>query len=179
MDQSPDDGDFDYGSIYFRDVHENYERLVIGATRGHVNLMEELCSGWSGNWYALYVLVISRTGRKEGRYQSQIFEQLLDLQIFNGMHQDFIEGDGRHHYWIGSTSNEGNLVFDEHNVIFAYGDLDAYEEKLKSKGFKEERFWFPVPHRHHYHATNDQKEDDLFEAQEWELFPLQEQDRWD
>jgi len=176
--QNPEEGNFDYGGVFFREKTSNGERLVIGCKDGHINLMEALCSNWIDGWYVLYVLVVSRTGRKEGRYQSHLFKHFDELQIFNGTHQAFLEGDGRHHYWIGTPSNSGMLVYDQHNVIFAYGDLDRYTATLTTMGFAENDFWFPVPHQHHYHAVNDQYEDELMAADSWSFQPLQPHDQW-
>jgi hypothetical protein len=179
LEQTPEDGNFDYGQVFFQEKTSGGDRLVIGSKDGHVDLMEALCSNWPDGWYVLYILVVSRTGRKEGRYQSPLFDDFTAVQVFNGTHQTFLEGDGRHHYWIGTPSNAGLLVYDQHNVIFAYGDLDHYKGILRARGFREQEFWFPAPHQHHYHMINDQLEDELFAATDWEFHPLQEQDQWD
>jgi hypothetical protein len=57
--------------------------------------------------------------------------------------------------------------------------LDHYKGILRARGFREQEFWFPAPHQHHYHMINDQLEDELFAATDWEFHPLQEQDQWD
>lgn len=169
--------DHDYGNIFFRQPMEHGHRLVIGPSQGHVDLMLDLARQWRGKqWYALYVLLESRTGAMPGRYQSPRFDE-LGLQMFLTRYRAFFESSGQHHVWVGSPSNEGLLIYDQHNVIFAYGDLANYERVLRSRGFAEREFWFPMPHAHQYPNCEDE-ETDLFQRFRWDHFPLQPADEW-
>ena len=71
------------------------------------------------------------------------------------------------------------LVYDQHNVIFAYGSLDAFEAELGDRGFEIADFWFPAPHVHAYHPENGRAEDQLMSYFEWAHLELQPGDEWD
>jgi hypothetical protein len=170
----------DYGDAFFRQPVSSGERLVIGPSGAHVELMLGLAQTWrTQQFYILYLLLISHSGAELGRYKSPLIESLEDLQVFFYTYETFLESDGRHHIWIGSPANDGLLVYDQHNLIFAYGDLSCYEKVLASKGFTVNEFWFPCPHSHSYPATNAQQEEDLLRHFPWQRTPLQEGDEWD
>ena len=97
--------------------------------------------------------------------------------MFFYTYENFLESDGRHHIWIGSPSNDGLLIYDQHNVIC--GDLSRYEQVLASRSFTRGEFWFPCPHSHGYPPTNVQQEEKLLRHFSWQRSPLQDGDQWD
>jgi hypothetical protein len=169
----------DYGNVYFQQPCGDGYRLVIGPSTTQVNLLTELAGELEGNpWFVLYVLLVPRQGNREpGRYESVPFESLESLSQFLQDFGVFFESDGRHHVWIGSA--DGLLVYDQHNVIFAYGPLDKFEAILRSHSFRESEFWFPSPHGHSYLPENDAEEERLMNAMNWSYSPLQTGDEWD
>lgn len=172
--------DHDYGDIFFRQPMEWGERLVIGPSNNQVEIMLSLAQTWdSYQFYILYVLLVSHSGAEPGRYQSPLIESLPELQSFFETYASFFEHDGRHHIWIGSPLNEGLLVFDQHNVIFAYGNLARYERLLVEKEFSQHEFWFPGPHGHGYPPNNVQHEEKLLRHFSWQYSPLQDGDEWE
>lgn len=86
----------------------------------------------------------------------------------------FLEQDGRHHVWLASPENM--LVYDRHQCIYAYGDLDAYERVLRARGFRPGQAELPVPHTHHYHAQFDDAEDEVMAYWAWRHSPLRDGD---
>ncbi|MBI1373930.1 MAG: hypothetical protein GC159_14500 [Phycisphaera sp.] len=169
----------DYGDAYFVEPCGSSSRLVIGPTRDHVNLLSALSAVFVGRpWFMLYVLLVPRMGHEPGRYQSPPFESHSDVDAFLNTFREYFEGDGRHHVWVGSDDGE-LLVYDQHDVIFAYGPLRGFESILRMRGFEEKKFWFPTPHTHHYLPENDSDEERLFAEYEWQYFPLQDGDEWD
>lgn len=80
--------------------------------------------------------------------------------------------------WVGSAANDGLLVYDHHNVIFAYGPLDRFRAILNGRNFREQKFWFPVPHAHTYAPENDAEEERLMATVEWRRSPLMPGDEW-
>jgi hypothetical protein len=170
----------DYGNVLFRQPMSSGERLIIGPSSEHVEVMLSLAQTWcTQQFYVLYVLLVSHSDAELGRYQSPLIESFEDLQVFFYTYKSFLESDGRHHIWIGSPSNNGLLIYDHHNVIFAYGDLSRYEQVLSSRSFTRDEFWFPCPHSHSYPATNVQHEEELLRHFPWQRSPLQEGDEWD
>lgn len=170
----------DYGSIFFRQPCGETERLVIGPSGSQIKLLDELSLKFSSaKYYLLYVLLVSHAGRAPGRYQSPLIESHEDLQLFIWTYQKFLENDGRHHLWIGSPNSNDMLVYDQHNVIFAYGSLNAFESVLTSNQFRQQEFWFPSPHRHGYDPANARAEDELMAYFDWRYCELQCGDEWD
>ena len=167
---------FQYENVYDVEQTTGQPRLVIAPRHDHVSLIGELADYLREPYYLLYVLLVGRTGRDEGRYQSANPLAASDLRDFLSVHRPFLETDGRHHFWVGSETGDGLLVYDQHNVIYAYGPPSQFEQLLRQRGFRRGSVRFPAPHTHHYHASFDSAEDRLFADLEWIHSPLEEQD---
>ena len=170
-----------YGDLFFEQPCGPSTRLVIGPSKDHIELLTELTTELKDHpWFVLYVLLVPRLGnRPSGRYQSDPFETHAELSSFLASFKSFFEGDGRHHVWVGSSANDGMLVYDQHNVIFGYGPLNRFKTILKLRGFRQGDFWFPAPHSHSYAPENDVEEERLMSEREWQYFSLQPGDDWD
>lgn len=170
----------DYGNKYFIQPCGNSSRLMIGPSRDQIDLLDELALELRGNpWFVLYVLLVPRLGnRQPGRYQSEPFETHAALSGFLASFRAFFESDARHHVWVGSPANDGVLVYDQHNVIFAYGPIDQFQAVLRSRAFEYGEFWFPSPHAHAYLPENDAEEERLMSEVDWKYFPLVDGDEW-
>lgn len=169
--------DHHYGDRYFRQPCGHSYRLVIGAASSNIKLLDQLAKKFPiQRFYILYVLLLSHAGRALGRYQSPPIETHEDLQLFIWTFQNFFEGDGRHNVWIGSPDSADLLVYDQHDVIFAYGNIDAFESVLIENGFTESEFWFPSPHVHSFDPANVNAEDELMAYFDWVYYELQDGD---
>src|ERR1700722_5521610 len=137
-----EDAPYDYGNRFFEQSMSQGSRLVVGPSEGHVQLMLSLAAEIdrelkSGEFYILFVLLLSRLGRHEpGRYQSNLFQSLEQLAEFMWSFQEFFESDGRHHVWIGHR--QGTVVYDQHDVLFVYGPIERLRSLLLDLGFSEE-----------------------------------------
>jgi len=152
----------DYGNTFFAQPCGNYQRLVIGPSSGHVELLTALAAEFATQqFYVLYVLLLSHSGNLPGRYQSPPVQSLPELQTFLNEFGSFIENDGRHHLWVGSIDGSSMLVYDQHNVIFVYGSLPKYQAILEARGYTKHEFWFPTPHSHSHSPGNADTEDRL------------------
>jgi hypothetical protein len=61
-----------------------------------------------------------------------------------------------------SQDGDATIVLDRHNLIYAYGPLQAFEAVLKTLGVREgESPAAPAPHRHHYHQEWNQTEEEI------------------
>ena len=90
-----------------------------------------------GPFGVLYVLLVSRLDRQPGRYQTPQPLSYDELELFLYEHQGYFECDGRHHLWVSSMSGEGQFIYDNHNFIYAYDDINSYVSKLSSNCFIE------------------------------------------
>jgi hypothetical protein len=151
------------------------ERLVIAPARGrHVDLLLDLARCVREPFGILYVLVVPRTGEHaDGRYQSPHPTTLAATEAFVQRFRGYFEGDGRHHLWLMSLPDAATLVYDNHDVIYAYGPLARYRAVLANRGFRESPVQIPDPHQHRYNQEFDGTERALIEYWGWRHFPLQ------
>jgi hypothetical protein len=168
-----------YPNVWSVEQTSGPERLIIGPSERHIDVLLSLADEWRGDYGLLYVLVVPRLGNREpGRYQSPDPLSFDQVTCFCRRFGRFLESDGRHHLWIGSTVNSGQLIYDQHNWIWAYGDLGRSIATLTNLGFQEGRVILPAPHTHHYHPENDWEEEQLASRWAWKYFPLQPGDEY-
>jgi hypothetical protein len=128
-------------------------------------------------FWILYVLTVPRGGSQDGRYQSANALLRQQAQEFLIRFDQFLENDGRHHVWVKAVSGSDLLIYDKHNVIYAYGRLAEFEAVLSDRGLtKVEAVRFPSPHTHKYNASFDQDERDVLRYWNWKQSPLQDSD---
>lgn len=90
--------------------------------------------------------------------------------------ENYFASDGRHNLWLAAPP-AGQLVFDRHEVIYAYGPIAGIVARLKEKGFAEvDMIRVPVPHSHHFHEEQDADEHAMLAHWEWMHSELQETD---
>src|SRR5579859_4469798 len=106
---------YDYGNRYCRQTAGGQERLVIGPTEGHVDLMLDLAMELANHpTFVLWVLLVPLSKTAEAcRYQSRPFETHLELAQFMTSFRGYFESHGGQHVWIGSTENEGLVIYDQ------------------------------------------------------------------
>jgi hypothetical protein len=169
----PPHAEYEYPNLW--DVQEinGPQRLILAPSRGHVALMMELCRELEGPFWLLYVLLLSR--REEhapGRYQSESELDHTAMDRFMRDFEEFLERDGRHHLWVHSATDQATLVYDNHNVIYAYGPLVRFEHAIKSRGLRRAEVLFPVPHTHSYNPEYDADEARMLSSRAWHYSPL-------
>ncbi|PSR52374.1 hypothetical protein AHMF7605_01960 [Adhaeribacter arboris] len=165
----------DYGKIY----EVEHSRLIIAASKNQIELILRLVDTLTPPFYILYVLVVSRLDNERGRYQSPLIETKEELKHFLLEYKLYFETDGRHHLWICTLDNSGRFIYDQHNLIFAYGQTEKYITLLDKEGFKEQNFSFPVPHAHAYNESNDRFEESILEYWDWSVYPLADDDEYE
>lgn len=167
-----------YPAVFFREETTGEDRLKIAASGNGAQLMLRLSRLLRDPFAMLYVLLVPRGGSEEGRYQSPWLNRDELADVFS-RYADFWEQDGRHHVWLHSTTDQATLVYDQHNVIYAYGPLEEYVALLKAEGFREAgELNFPAPHGHRYHVEFDAMERELASSPGWKHSSLQEGDEW-
>jgi hypothetical protein len=169
---------FQYANCWAVEKTTGPSRLVIASAGRYVELMMRLTVAMREPFGLLYVLLVPRAGEGEsGRYQSPAPVNSAELEAFLWHYQDLLEKDARQHLWIMSVGGSSLLVYDNHNVIYAYGPLAEFENVLRSNGLTQsETVSFPVPHVHKYNAECDQQARDLMDHWKWIRFPLQSSD---
>ena len=128
---------------------------MIRASANHVSVMIDLLQVMSAPFGILYVLAVPRGEGEPGRYQAANAVPRHVVEEFLKRFRDFIEYDGRHHVWVASTSNSDLLVYDNHNVIYAYGRLPEFEQIALNCGLtKVDAVKFPSPHVHKFNQPS-------------------------
>jgi hypothetical protein len=150
---------------------------VVTPETDQVELMIRLLDAMSGPFWLLYVLVVSRGGGESGRYQSPEPQTKADAEAFLRDFRAFLEKDGRHNLWIASASSPEMLIYDRHNVVYAYGSLSEWQPMLSGAQFTEvPLIRFPSPHSHHYHQSMDDEEARMIGHWNWNRTPLMPSD---
>lgn len=168
---------YEYENVWAAQVTKGVERLIIAPSKEHIPLIIELCKTMPGPFDVLYVLVVPRSNISPGRYQSPLPLSPAQLTDFLHRFQSYFECDGRHDLWIGATDRSFLLVYDRHDVVYAYGPLQTFKEQLQRLGLKESaEVRFPAPHVHYYNPEFDRDEEAVINYLPWKFFALQETD---
>jgi hypothetical protein len=168
---------FIYPGVWAIERTTGPDRMILAPERGHIDLMLECAASWSSTCSVLYVLLLSRLGNETGRYQCPEPLSRDELDRFVNIYRAFLEFDGRHHFWISSVTGIGTLVYDQHNVIYAYGALELYRPILERHGLREvPQVRFPKSHTHEYNEANDVWEERIMNHWNWRKSPLQKND---
>jgi hypothetical protein len=154
------------------------DRLVVAPRGGrHVDVLLALARCLPEPFGILYVLLLSRTGAHlPGRYQSSVPTTRDETEAFVRRFAGYFEGDGRHHLWLMSLPGRGTLVYDNHDLVYAYGPLEGFKSVLTALGFSEGAVAIPAQHQHSYNQQYDSSEDDVMGYWDWKHFPLQPDD---
>jgi len=168
---------FEYSYVWAREKTTGPDRLIIAPSNDQVSLILELSRLIRAPFWILYVLAVPRTELHPGRYQSTEPVERSGAEEFLYRFRRFFEGDGRHNLWLKSTSTADLLVYDKHNIIYAYGNLQVFEHALNAKGLKQAtEVLFPFPHSHHYNSEFDEEEREVLLHWNWTRFDLQQND---
>ena len=165
-----------YPHVWRREQTKGPARLVLAPSGNQVDLILDLCSKMQGPFGLLYVLLVSRRNRTSGRYQTREPMSFAQLSEFLNGFRAYLEGDGRHHLWVMSIGDRSQVIYDNHDVLYAYGNLNVFEDIARTKEMKLQDFLFPFPHAHHYNECFDKDEDRIFEECQWIYFPLRPDD---
>ena len=102
------------------------------------------------------------------------------MEKFFRDYAEFFEADGRHNIWVCSMKEDGQvlaqIIYDHHNVIYAYGPLDAYVAVAAARGLTEGPIVVPVDHRHQFDTRLNGVEETLIDEREWMVYPTEKSD---
>jgi len=162
-------------AVFVRQATTGPERLRIAVPASGPDPLPLLVSCLEEPFSVLYLLHTPRGGGEPGRYESPRLsrEQLL---AFLFTYHAFLAADGRHDVWVHAFSPPATLVWDRHDIVYAYGPLDQFQEALTEAGFTPGVPAIPDPHSHHYHAAFDPQEAAVLGAFAWRHSPLRPED---
>jgi hypothetical protein len=162
---------YEYPDVWAIENTTGPDRLVIATKSHYVRLLLELARFMDAPYGVLYVLTVPRGGGEAGRYQHPSRLSFDELELFLYTHQELLEQDARNSIWIQSAS--GLLVYDLHNVIYAYGPLESFKATLNASSLHEiQDVRFPSPHTHRYHFQHDETQANILREVDWIVSPL-------
>lgn len=157
-------------------VFESGERLVAGVPNGDPTIFGCLVECMEPPYSLLYVLHTPRGEAQPGRYQSAELS-ISEVKDFLVRYAPFLSADARFDLWAHSPSDGGTVVWDRHDQLFAYGQIERFAEALRSLGFTIGTTSVPVPHEHHYRAEFDLLARQLLTEFDWSYSPLRPEDQ--
>lgn len=156
-------------------MSDGNDRLRIGVVG--LTTLRSLLTLLPPPYWVLYVLIVPAAPDTEaGRYQSPSPLGREEFDSFLDRYGPFLESDGRHDLWIKSVNDPELLVYDRHEIVYAYGDLDRLRTVLEVEGYVPGEVAIPNPHSHHYHRENNEDQRRLFESYGWVYMPLRPDD---
>ena len=173
--QGKDCAPFRYSDVFEFQSTSGLPRVCIGAAAEHLQLLSTLAAALTEPLAVLYVLHTSRCDNALSRYQSPPLDW-KEIRRFFATFEGFLQCDARHDLWLHSKSDDTTVVYERHNLIYAYGPIDHYVHRLTQRGFQQRRFRIPVPHIHHYHPTYDEDERRIVNYFPWRHSPLRTTD---
>jgi len=172
-----EDIDFAYPDLWAIEKTIGPDRLVLASSGNHVGLLIELLSAMQGPFWILYLLIVPRSEAKPGRYQTPKPVSAEEVKAFLMQFKDALEGDGRHNLWIASSVSKDMLVYDRHNVIYVYGELERFQSIVESTSLSAvDSIKFSVPHTHRYNERFDSDIERILQFCSWVYSPLHEND---
>ena len=169
---------YQYGDVWAIQKTTGPDRLAIAPSSRPIDLLLELAAVMNEPYGLLYVLQVPRNDTyPAGRYQSPEPISRGELGTFLRKFGTLLESDGRHHFWIMTIDKSAMLVYDRHNVFYAYGPLATFEGVLLRNNLQQaDEVSFPDPHVHHYNAEFDEQALQLMNYWSWLKYPLQDSD---
>jgi hypothetical protein len=162
---------YEYPNIWAIEKTSGPDRLVIAPKAGYIQLLLSLTECLQAPYFLLYVLTLPRGGGEAGRYESKHSFTFDQLQSVLYDFSELLERDSRNSIWVQGAN--GLLVYDRHNVIYAYGPLSEFKQVLLSKGLTEAtEVRFPSPHTHRYNFQFDDDQARILRDLEWIHSPL-------
>jgi hypothetical protein len=181
-DGAPEDHAWAFPNVWTLEELPSTTRMVIAPESENFGLLLKLIEVMPEPMGLLYVLVVPRGGGQAGRYQSPEPLPREKIQRFLSDLRDFLNKDGRHNLWIRSMSSSAMLVYDRHDLIYAYGlpkQFDQWKQIVEQSGLNDispKSVEIPSPHSHHYHSVFDAQEQRLLSYLPWLRTPLRDQD---
>jgi hypothetical protein len=151
------------------------QRLVAGVPSGDPRIFLDLVLSTQGPYFLLYVLHTPRGEGKPGRYQSPELDAPQVIEFINRFRQ-FLGSDSRFDLWAYSIPSQSTFVWDRHNLLFAYGDLQAFSGILRNSGFNQGNPMIPSPHEHHYRPEFDLDAEAMLRFFDWSYSQLHPED---
>jgi len=167
--------DGDWKPYSYPAVFESGRRIVAGVCDYDLTVFEHMVECLQPPFRLLYVLHTPRGEARPGRYQSPELS-LAQVKTFVTQFHSLLAGDGRFDLWAYAALDEATVVWDRHNLLYAYGPLARFDSALRRMGFASGVPQIPGPHQHCYWPQLDPVARDLMSTFDWSYSPLRPED---
>ncbi len=116
------------------------------------------------------MLVVPR-GARPGRYQLTEWLDRSSLMSYLERYRAYFEGDGRHDIWL-KCADESLIVYDRHEILYLYGDLEGFIGVLEALGYRPGKVRVNFPHEHHYNGEFDNDQSSIVDSADYTHFDL-------
>lgn len=151
---------------------KNASRLVVGVPSNGTEITRILAHLLGGPHRLLYVLIVSRVGSSEGRYELKNELDGTNIDDWLNKLRDGLDNDGRHSIWI-KCGEDGLVIYDRHDLLFVYGDLDEVMFALLRQGYEAGEVLTNFRHQHNYWPEYDALEGQIVASNEFRFLPLE------
>jgi hypothetical protein len=152
-------------------------RVIAGVPDGDPEIFVRLLTSLEPPYFLLYVLHTPRGEGRPGRYQSPTIAQ-RQVREFIGKFKQFLSQDARFDIWGHSPSESATIVWERHNLLYAYGPVEEFVSELRALGLSAGRPSIPTPHAHNYRPELDSHARDLLSEFEWSWSELRAEDEY-
>jgi len=163
-------------NVFEIELVEGISRGIVRSKSGLSSIIIDWINVHDGHFGILYVLAVPGTGIKPGRYQVSNPCNKSEVIHFIKKYKDYFENDARHSIWFINLETRDQIIYDKHELLYIYGNLDKVKILLEKKGFKESRISIPEPHVHSYNPKYDIFEDKIMNYWDWKWLPLEKDD---
>jgi hypothetical protein len=161
-----------YGNVYEAQERDGRRRLFVGADDEHVDLVIALTAHWTGVCYLAYALIVPRGEAEPGRYEAPAISR-DGIVTFLERSRRLLSEDARHEVWLSCPATRQMLVWDRHDRIWIYNDVEQPTAVLGARGFRPGAQRQLRAHQHHYHPEFDADARALHASMAWTRSPLQ------
>ena len=166
---------YDYSSTPVYEYSPGANRIVAALPSGTSEYFQKVVSSLAPPYVLLYVLHTSRGESAQGRYQSPDLSA-NEFEAFITKFGQYLSLDSRFDIWARSPNDEATIVWDRHNLLYAYGPLERLLKEFTNLGFTAGYASIPSPHTHNYHQAFDSSARELLSHLQWEHSELHPED---
>ena len=156
--------------LYERNESNGKHRLTVAVASSGIDLILKLVAVTPEPFGILYVLVVPR-GTQPGRFQLKHWLDRGSLDSFLEQYRKYFEGDGRHDIWI-KPDDDSLIVYDRHEILYLYGELDDFCRVLENQGYDEGNVRVDFAHEHHYNHEFDSEQFSIVDSGDYTRFDL-------
>jgi len=146
-------------------------RLIVTPDKDHVKMMLTLLDGANKNHgYSLAYFLVGDSINNAKKYDAVKAFNWDELETFCKKYSDYLETDARHNFGIRDNETKDTVIYDNHNILHVFGNLEAKIKILENNGYKKvEKIVRPKEYGLFYHPENDAIEKELINKNDWKV----------